>query len=185
MEQAPRDRGWPWEAGHDRQIFFAVAWMAVGGVLTLVGCLLLFFLGVTVGVVTGFLPGVQATPGSEVSWRIRGFLREQRLIEKEETLIYFGSHDLSSVSEDGSLFTDRRVIRYHEDPGLESGLTVCSAEYAGIASIEPVFGSGRDATSVIRVTPKEGEAFDLLVSNEESRDRAFAQRLRETWEKAR
>jgi hypothetical protein len=93
MEQARRDRGWPWEAGHDRQIFFAVAWMAVGGVLTL--------------------------------------------------------------------------------------------EYAGIASIEPVFGSGRDATSVIRVTPKEGEAFDLLVSNEESRDRAFAQRLRETWEKAR
>lgn len=181
MDDAFRDRKWPWEPQRDQRVLFALGWMAVGGVVTVLGGAFLMFCGVMIGVVTGFIPDFKAVPGEDLSWSTLDFLEEQNLIEEGETLIYFDSVSAGTDSSDGSFFTDRRVVRYHEDPAEKTGLFVRKVDYADIASIDPVFGQGSDATTVIRITPKKGEAFDLLVGNEEGGDRAFAKRLLETW----
>ena len=181
MHDPSMDQQWAWEPARRRPILFAIVWMAVGGVLALAGTTLFLILSMTIGMLTGYIPAFEAVPGQDLSWRSREFLREQHLIEEGETLLYFDSIDMGKPDGDGSFFTDRRVVRYQEDPTEKHGLFVRSADYAEIESIDPVFAHGPEATSVIRVTPRRGEAFDLLVGNEEGGDRAFAERLHEMW----
>ena len=181
MSDEYRSRKWPWEPRHDPSVLFALGWMAVGGILTLVGGAILVFGGAVIGILTGLIPDFEAVPGEDLSWRSRDFLEDRKLIEEGEVLIYFDSIGPEDHSHDGSFFTDRRVVRYHEDSAAKGGLFVRSLDYADIESIDPVFGRGDDALTVIRITPRKGEAFDLLVGNEEKADREFVKRLQETW----
>lgn len=152
----------------------ACPFMGAFGLLTCLG----------LGIESGYFPDTKAVPGEKLSERSLRFLRARGLVGEGEKILYFYSAGLFDIEDDGSFFTDARVVRYWEDPDVGE-LVSQSAEYPAIVSIEPEFAESWMGDSTIRVAKYDDEEILLVVCNDEKGDRAFAKRLQEEWERHR
>ena len=96
----------------------------------------------------------------------------------EEEIKYFYSSGFLSITDGGSLFTNKRAISYEN---LDGNLSVYSASFEDIKDI--VFARDGDfiEESIITVFKKNGESFFLIVSAEEERDKEFYAQLVQYW----
>lgn len=127
----------------------------------------------------GWLPDTAALPASKINPRHISKLAQMGIIKSGEKVYYFYSAGMFSISEDGNLFTDDRVISYQK---FEGQFDVYEATYDEIASIDlDTSGSWLD-DSIINITLKDGSWFMLLVSKEADGDKEFHKRLTDLWE---
>ena len=131
---------------------------------------------------SGHVPDTSAIPGESLPAVTRDFLVDEGIVEPDEQVLYFYSDGFLALREDGNLFTDRRVISYWEDDGE---LWIEEATYPEIAEVVPLYNEGFLANSEVTIERVEGDAFTLLVSNEDDHDERFVELLIETWELAR
>ncbi|MHB8876231.1 MAG: hypothetical protein ACYC8T_21275 [Myxococcaceae bacterium] len=146
--------------------------IALGGFFALCVAALMF-----IGVVA---PSDSAVLGTQVKGRDLKILRELKLLEDDEQVIFFYSPGLLSAREGGSFFTARRVVAFEEG---DTALTAETASYAEIASVEPKLSKEWLEDSTISVTRKDGTEFLLTVSNTDHGDQKFLNRLMKEWRK--
>ena len=152
--------------------------------LAQVGLVLVILVGVGRLIEKGIIPDSAAVPGEKLPRATVDFLRENGIVEEDETVLYYYGSGLLSLREDGNLFTDRRVISYWEDENEE--LVVEWAAYPDVVDIHVDFApEGAEDASQVAVEKGDGAFLELFVSNEEGRDHAFVDLLRNTWEKNR
>ena len=118
----------------------------------------------------GWIPDTVALPASKINPRHISKLAQMGIIKSGEKVYYFYSAGMFSISEDGNLFTDDRVISYQEFDGQ---FDVYEATYDEIASINlDTSGSWLD-DSTITITLKDDSWFILIVSKEDDGDQKF------------
>lgn len=148
------------------------------GLLGIVALVFIALVALSVMIETGLVPDSMAVRGEDLPASALTFLAEAGLLEEQEQVLYYYCDGLVSFREDGNLFTDRRVISYWEE-GEE--LFVEQATYSEISAIEPIYDDSLFANSQIWVERASGEAFQLIVSNEDDLDEEFVELLIETW----
>ena len=153
--------------------------VAIVGIVV-VGTIVLALVGFGHAIERGYLPDTLAIPGEKLQPRVIRLLRQEGIVDQDEAVLYFYSAGLLSFLEDGNLFTDRRVISYTESMDVEGEVQVFSATYPEITKIEPDWSDSFFEDSVLTVHT-EAHQFILWVSTERERDRAFYNRLIETW----
>ena len=106
----------------------------VGTVLgAIVGSIFLLLIVLGTAIEYGFIPEAEALPAGKIHPRCLKQLKQMRVINFDERVLYFYSGSLLSVKNDGNLFTTERVISYK---GYDDGLELYSATYDEIAAID-------------------------------------------------
>jgi hypothetical protein len=118
--------------------------------------------------------------GSDLDEGTLEFLRNEGLIGKDETPVYFYSDGLFSVREEGNLFTDRAAVSYWWDSESDA-VGYIIAPFCGISEIEAEYSTDTLAPSSIVLSAHDEYSFNLNVLNEGGMDRAFYSSLREKW----
>lgn len=107
-----------------------------------------FFIGIPIGLgiavimsygaltMIGVFPSTEVLAGAEVMQKHAQQLREEGVIDADETIEYFYSSGLFSILDHGSVLTDRRVISYFKNE--ESDLEIYELFFADIRSIEMI-----------------------------------------------
>ena len=145
----------------------------------LIGCLaivglfatgfMLLFGAVLYGLHSGHLASIEALPQGKILANQLAEISRIVGLQPNEQILYFYSAAVT-VSGDGNLFTNQRVISYTAENGP---LDVFDAEYDEIQSVVlPPSGSWLD-DSIIEVVLHDGTALTLWVSAEQGRDKAF------------
>ena len=131
------------------------------------------------GIEMGIIPESSALPSGKIHPRYIKTLRELKVIEEDEKVLFFYSTSLFSIAEDGNLFTDRRAISYQQADGeLEIG----QAFYHEIESIEMQKSTEWAEDSVITITKKDEEWFILFVDSGSDIDTVFFNKLKKQWD---
>jgi hypothetical protein len=125
-------------------------------------------------VLSAFGPATRALPAAEIPAAYVDTLVGAGILDPDEELEYFYSAGLFSILEDGNLFTDRRVISYETRDGE---LSLAAASYDEIRDIEVQYSTNALEDSLVTVATHDGDAFPLLVSAEDGRDKEFVARL--------
>lgn len=133
-------------------------------------------------------PTAFAVAGNELPEEHLSALRSVGHVEADETVRYFYSDGVSSILEDGNLFTDDRIVSYVMD--LDSTWT-SSARFEAVDAVRvqtaaeggPI-GVNGPLTSIY-VAPADAPVFFLIVGDTEGRDVAFADGLVERWREVR
>ena len=128
----------------------------------------------------GFIPDAEALPAGKIHPRHLRQLRQMRIINFDERVLYFYSGSLLSIKKDGNLFTTDRVISYKGD---DDELELFSATYDEIVAIDFEPSTSWEDDSVISIQLKDGSWFALSVSTESNGDEKFYRRLMRTWER--
>ena len=146
------------------------------------GLVFLAFAAFAVALEIGYFPGTVAVAGEDLPDFVVSLLREEGVLEPEESVLYYYSGGLIDYMEDGNLCTDRRVISYFTSA---EELYVESTAYADIVRLEvdPADGWMSDAT--LHVEARTGEVITLYVAGEDGGDEAFEAALRRAWRRAR
>ncbi len=146
------------------------------------GCLVVSILAllIAIGIAleAGFLPDSVALPKGKIHPRYIEQLRSNEIISETEEVYFFYSDSLTSILEDGNLFTAERVISYQSSP---DGFQIYSAEYSEIESIDFKKSTDWAGNSLITVALKEGDGFYLIVANDSNMDEEFNKKLQLTW----
>lgn len=108
-------------------------------------------------------------------------LRQAGYLEPGESVRYFYSAGATSVLQDGSLFTDDRVVSYQKDLDVDWHE---SARLDDVMDLHVELGVPGDL-SWITVVRHDGVGFDLIVSTEGGGDRVFIDALTDRWRAAR
>lgn len=131
-------------------------------------------LALIVGPSLKLMPATVAVNGDQVpSWHIR-WMREEGLLDDDETVIYFYSADLLSFRSDGNVVTDKSVISYWME---NDELYGDYAYYDQIASVEVEFTDSLLDDTVVMIRTHDGEDLVLLVSPEEETDHLFVEAI--------
>jgi hypothetical protein len=130
------------------------------------------------------VPSTKVVPGSEMSSADLDYLRSAKIIESDETVLFFYSTGLFSMQDEGNVLTDRRVISYEKE-SEDSELTIAATPFARIKDIGVEYGESTFDDTIVTVTQEDDEEFLLLLSTEEKGDRRFVDRLMELWNAAR
>jgi len=147
---------------------------------TIVVSIFLLLIALGTAIEYGFIPDAEALPAGKIHPRHLKQLKQMRVINFDERVLYFYSGSLLSIKKDGNLFTKDRVISYK---GYDDELELYSATYDEIIAIdfEPSKAWGDD--SVITVQLKDGAWFTLSISTESNGDEKFYRRLEDTWKR--
>lgn len=122
-------------------------------------------------------PGTQVVDGARLwSWQV-GFLRDEGLLDEEETVEYFYSEAFLSIREAGNFVTDQSVVTYFRDPQSDE-LLGGYAYYEDIVSVHAAYSEDLLMDSVIAVTDVEGMHFELLASSDGGGDKTFVAGIR-------
>jgi len=146
------------------------------------GAVFLAFSAFAVALELGYFPSTAAVAGDDLPDHVVALLREERILEPDEEVLYYYSGGLFDYLEDGNLCTDRRVISYWSEAGE---LYVEAAPYADIVDleVEPAAGWIEDAT--LHAELRSGEVITLYVAGEDDGDAAFEAALRRAWRRGR
>lgn len=125
-----------------------------------------------------FIPSTHVIPGSGISNMNKQFLRENGLLEDDETIIYFYSDGIFSIEGEGNFFTNNSVVSYENQSGeLYGGI----AYYNEIDDIKVEFSNAFLDDTIITIIKKDGTNFMLIVPAEEGLDRVFVSSLLKLW----
>jgi hypothetical protein len=150
--------------------------------LTLLAVVVVLAIAIGVGTETGFLPDATARPAGKIPSRQLRQLAEMGVTQPGENVLFFYSAAILGIRGDGNLFTDRRVISYHQ---TESGnLVIADATYGLIADIELESSGTWMEDSTITVTKDDGTWLVLYISTD-SQGALFYKMLLEEWNKHR
>lgn len=127
-------------------------------------------------------PDAAVIAGEEMSARDLELLRGEGMLAEGERVLYFYSDGPLSVCEQGSFYTDSRVVSYGD---CEGKFEVQQATYSEIKAITPEYQDDLLVNSEVLIERRDGTSFRLLVSNQENLDEAFVELLQATWESAR
>ena len=154
-----------------------------------IGCLCLLALVVVAVLVTfgflayglssGRLASTAALPQNKIPKNQLSEIARIVNLRPNEKVLYFYSATMT-VSGDGNLFTDGRVISYTNDEGP---LQVFDADYAEIKDVTFHPSDSWLDDSTITITLLDETTFDLWVSNESGRDKTFYDRLVQEWKR--
>ena len=140
--------------------------------------LLLIFLGTAIEY--GFIPDAEALPAGKIHPRHLKQLKQMRVINFDERVLYFYSGSLLSIKKDGNLFTKDRVISYK---GYDDEVELYSATFDEIVAIDFEPSTSWEDDSIITVQLKDGAWFTLSISTQSNGDERFYRRLMETWKR--
>ena len=148
----------------------------VGGFFAL---LIITLVGIGSAIDMGYMADSAAQPKGKVHPRYIEKLREMKVIGAEEEVHFFYSGALYSISSQGDLFTNERVVSYRS---YDDTLELSSAKYAEIESI--IFKDAEEwsGDSLIEITKKDGDWFTLSVGTGSDMDDLFYKKLKSTWE---
>ena len=142
----------------------------------------LTFLGfVGYGLSTGNLADTAALPQNKIPQNQLSKIAQIVNLRSNENVLYFYSTTMT-VSGDGNLFTNERVISYTND---SESPQVYDATYSEIEDITFTPSTSWLDDSTITITLEDGTTFDLWVSTESGRDKAFHDRLIQEWKRTR
>ena len=118
----------------------------------------------------GVVPAFGVVDGSDLSQRDKILLIEMGIIEPDEKIELFYSTGLTTISADGNLLTDKRIISY-EDIG--DGLDIYSATFDEVESMTLIQKGDFINDTVIEILPLYKYGFRLFISTEEDGDKRF------------
>jgi len=147
------------------------------GVLLLVVFLFVFGWLLT----TGYVPDSKVVSGDTLSLSVIEDLRDEGIIEGDESIKYFYSEDLFSFVNYGNLYTDKRVISYEIDYDTNAR-KIYSAKFADISDLQFQESEEVLSDSMIDVYVNGEVEFSLVVSNEEGGDETFFNSLERFWQ---
>ena len=157
----------------------------VVGCLAVVGFLsvgaIVFFAAVLYGLSSGRLASTEALPKGKIPARQVQEIANLVGLRPNEQILYFYSAAMT-VSGDGNLFTNERVVSYTTDYGP---LEVFDADYDEIESATLTRSTTWLGDSTLDVLLKDGTTITLWVSAENDRDKDFHAKLMHQLELAR
>lgn len=133
------------------------------------------------GLSSGWLASTAALPQNKIPQRQLTEIRRIVRLRPTENILYFYSTTMT-VSGDGNLFTNERVISYTGDSASQQ---LTDATYDEIEDIAFNQSTSWLDDSTITITLQDGTTFDLWVSNDSGRDTAFFDRLIQEWKRHR
>lgn len=143
------------------------------------GSLCIIFVGLST---FNFIPSSHAISGAKISSKNLLFLRDNGLLENDETIVYFYSDGLFSIKGEGNFYTSHSVVSYENQSGeLYGGL----AYYNEIKDIKVEYSNSFLDNTIITITKIDGSSFILIVSTEEQLDKIFTRNLITLWQKNR
>jgi hypothetical protein len=141
------------------------------------GLLALMIVGSGILRVSGVLPAVEVTSGSNMRHKDRSLLIEKGIIQPEEDIKYFYSNGIFSILEEGNVLTDQRVIRYVKDE--TSGLQIYELFFGDIADIKLIEQGSSMFDSIYEVgSIRKDASIRLSLSVLDSGDTTFVEALR-------
>ena len=157
-------------------------WYAYVGIPLGIVLFLLIALGTLT--MTGALPSTEVLAGARIPDNQVQTLLDEGIIEPGEQVEYFYSAGVASIMEDGTLFTDRRVISYFQQPDGE--LELYELYFPDISSIELVEQGDLLTDSIYQVNgPQEDTWLQVVLSTEAGGDVRFVEALQRKVDQAR
>jgi hypothetical protein len=115
-------------------------------------------------------PSTEVLSGQKVNAKDRAYLVEESIIEENEKIIWFYSAGLFSISEDGNIVTDRRVISYET---YEDELLLDYAYFEDISAVEIIEQGSFFVDTTISIETTDDYTFFVIASSEGGRDKFF------------
>jgi hypothetical protein len=128
----------------------------------------------------GFFPSTMVLPGDMLWERDLAYLRTQEILGEEEEILFFYSAAITSISEDGQFISNQYVTSYQVDPG-DGELYMSYAAYGDIEDIDVVWATSLLEDTVVTISTKEGDEFELWLSEESGGDKKFVAELKRLW----
>lgn len=120
------------------------------------------------------VPATEVVPGDRLAAHHIQSLRDAGVLEPDETVEWFYSGGVTSIFEDGSVLTDRRVISYER---LKDDPFLTWTPFSDVARIELVQKGSLLADTQVDVVLQNGDSFVLLLSAEGGGDDRFIRAL--------
>ena len=128
----------------------------------------------------GFLPSAMVLPGDMLWERDLAYLRTQEILGEEEEILFFYSEAIMSISESGQFISNQYVTSYEVDP--EDGeFYMGRAAYEDIADINVVWATSPLEHTVVTISTKECDEFELWLSEGSGGDKKFVAELKRLW----
>ncbi len=118
----------------------------------------------------GVLPGISVVDGQDLSQDDKNLLIELGVVQPTEEIELFYSTGLTSISGEGNVLTDQRIISY-EDIG--DGLFIYSAPYDQVEEFVLFQQGDYLSDTIIEIWPENQEGFRLFLSTEDGGDQRF------------
>ncbi|QDU50381.1 hypothetical protein [Gimesia panareensis] len=123
---------------------------------------------------SGTMVSPEVVAGSELSQSDSQMLVDEGIIAPDETVLYFYSTGVTSISDDGNLLTDQRVISYERVDGV---LGVYAAKYEEVEDVITVEEGNYIDDTIVEIDTVDGELFFLYLSPIEGGDQTFIKEL--------
>lgn len=127
-------------------------------------------------------PAPSVVAGADLPADHLAALREAEYVGPDEAVRYFYSAAPFSMLQDGSLFTDDRIVSYEVGPEVDFH---ASARFDEVVDVHVVPAAAKDSLGLIYVVPETDEAFLLLVSPVAGGDTMFVGELLDRWRAVR
>ena len=124
---------------------------------------------------SGAFVSPEVTAGDKLSKSDLQLLLDEGIIRPDETVLYFYSTGLTSISDDGNLLTDKRVVSYER---IEGVLEVYAAKYEDVAEIIVVEEGNFIDDTIVEINTTDDDVFLLFLSPLEEGDQTFINELR-------
>lgn len=123
----------PNSKGYEMKKVFTGCLIAFG---IFVAFIMVLLVGLGVAITEGYLPDAVALPKGKIHPRYIETMRTMGVLEADEEAQYFYSAAMTSIKNNGNLFTDKRVITYST---YNDKLDISAATYAEITGRARIF----------------------------------------------
>tara|TARA_R110002124_G_scaffold81314_2_gene214463 strand:+ start:5297 stop:6211 length:915 start_codon:yes stop_codon:yes gene_type:complete len=147
----------------------------VGGIVLSLIILGVSLFGLGMLAESGAFVSPEVTAGDKLSKSDLQLLLDEGIIRPDETVLYFYSTGLTSISDDGNLLTDKRVVSYER---IEGVLEVYAANYEDVTEIIVVEEGNFIDDTIVEINTTDDDVFLLFLSALEEGDQTFINELR-------
>ncbi|MHB9008605.1 MAG: GYF domain-containing protein [Limisphaerales bacterium] len=120
-------------------------------------------------------PAMKVLEGSELTAAQTGFLRQERILQPDEGVLYFHSPNRRSIESQGQILTNRRVISYSV---IDGRFIVDSARFADVATLRVNYSPIESEDTEVYVQTAGQSVFKLTLPAMAGGDRQFVQALK-------
>ncbi|WP_417384036.1 hypothetical protein [Gimesia sp.] len=156
-------------------VWFYYFVIPVGGIILSLVVLGLSLFGLGLIAESGALVNSAVITGDQLSESDLQLLLDEGIIRPDETVLYFYSAGITSISDDGNLLTDKRVVSYER---IEGVLEVYAAKYEDVAEVIIVEEGNFIDDTIVEINTTDDDVFLLLLSPLEEGDQTFINELR-------
>ncbi|QDT89075.1 hypothetical protein [Gimesia algae] len=147
----------------------------LGGIVLSLVVLGLSLFGLGILAESGAFVDSAVITGDKLSKSDLQLLLDEGIIRPDETVLYFYSAGITSISDDGNLLTDQRVVSYER---IEGVLEVYAAKYEDVAEVIIVEEGNFIDDTIVEINTTDDDAFLLFLSPLEEGDQTFINELR-------